>query len=91
MLYDIPSGPLSGGRSNRSDGLRMKSKALFMVLAFGLASCATTPENLFVPVAETAPGASKVDMLVATTRRAAGDPGELYSGERSDALSFAAQ
>jgi len=46
-------------------------------------------ETLFVPVAQTAPGASSVDMLVATTRRAAANPGELYSGERGDGLSFA--
>ena len=62
---------------------------LVLLLAFGLASCASTPENLFTPVAETAPGASRVDMLVATTRRAAADPAELYSGERGGALSFA--
>ena len=44
---------------------------------------------MFVPVAQTVPGASSVDLLVATTRRAAPDPGELYSGERAAALSFA--
>ena len=66
----------------------MMHKALLLVLAFGLASCAGTPENLFVPVSVTAPGASSVDMLVATTRHPAANPGELYSGERG-ALSFA--
>ena len=65
------------------------NRALALVVAFGLASCAGTPENLFVPVSATAPGASSVDMLVATTRRAAADPGEMYSGERGGALSFA--
>jgi esterase/lipase superfamily enzyme len=63
--------------------------ALLFVFAFGLASCASTPENLFTPVAQTAPGASSVDMLVATTRRTAADPAELYSGERGGQLSFA--
>jgi len=58
------------------------------LLASGLASCAGGPENLFVPVAATAPGASSVDMLVATTRRPSSDPGEMYSGERG-ALGFA--
>ena len=67
----------------------MKRKALCLVVAFALASCASAPEGLFVPVAETVPGASSVDLLVATTRRAAPDPGELYSGERAAALSFA--
>jgi esterase/lipase superfamily enzyme len=63
--------------------------AFLLVVAFGLASCASTPENLFAPVAQTVPGASRVDMLVATTRRAAADPAKLYSGERGGALSFA--
>ena len=67
----------------------MKRKALCLVVAFGLAACASAPEGLFVPVAQTVPGASSVNLLVATTRRAAADPGELYSGERAAALSFA--
>ena len=66
----------------------MWHKALLLLLAFGLASCAGTPENLFVPVVVNASGASSVDMLVATTRRPTANPGELYSGERG-ALSFA--
>jgi esterase/lipase superfamily enzyme len=67
----------------------MIRKGIVVAFAFGLASCASTPENLFVPVSVTAPGASSVDMLVATTRRSAENPGELYSGERGNALSFA--
>ena len=66
-----------------------RSKALCLVFALGLASCASTLENLFLPVSQTAPGASAVDMLVATTRRSAPNPGELYSGERGGALTFA--
>jgi esterase/lipase superfamily enzyme len=67
----------------------MTCKTLSLVLAFGLASCASTPESLFVPVSQTVSGAFAVDMLVATTRRSSEDPGELYSGERGDTLSFA--
>ncbi len=67
----------------------MECRALCLLFALGLASCASTPENLFVPVSETASGVSTVDMLVATTRRAAENPGELYSGERGNALTFA--
>jgi esterase/lipase superfamily enzyme len=77
------------GRYNRPKGLRMECKAFYLLLAFGLASCASTPENLFVPVSETVSGASTVDMLVATTRRSAENPGELYSGERGNDLTFA--
>jgi esterase/lipase superfamily enzyme len=64
-------------------------RALCLVFAFGLTSCANTPENLFLPVSQTAPGTSSVDMLVATTRRSVENPGELYSGERGNALTFA--
>jgi esterase/lipase superfamily enzyme len=64
-------------------------KAFLVVLAFGLASCATTPGNVFLPVATTSPDASSVDLLVATTRRPADAPGELYSGERGPSLTFA--
>jgi esterase/lipase superfamily enzyme len=67
----------------------MKRKSLCLVVAFGLASCASAPEYLFVPLAQTAPGASSVDLLVATTRRAAAEPDVLYTGERGAALSFA--
>ena len=41
-----------------------------------------------VPVSETAPGASKVDMLIATTRKQA-DPQELFSSGRGPAAAFA--
>jgi esterase/lipase superfamily enzyme len=40
-------------------------------------------------VPDTVPGASKVDMLVATTRLRATDPQEFYSGGRGPELSFA--
>jgi len=70
-------------------GVATVRRALCLVFAFGLTSCANTPENLFLPVSRTAPGVSAVDMLVATTRRSVENPGELYSGERGNALSFA--
>ena len=37
---------------------------------------------MLLPVAETSPSASKVDMLVATTLSPATQPGEMFSGER---------
>ena len=64
-------------------------RTLLLMFAFALASCGGTPEGLFVPVSATAPGASSVDLLVATTRRSATSPAELYSGERGEGLSFA--
>ena len=68
---------------------RIVSSAAAAFFALALASCAGAPEELFLPISTTVPGAASVDMLVATTRRAAANPGELYSGERGGALTFA--
>lgn len=53
-----------------------------------LSGCAGRPENVLQPVALTTNDTSRVDMLVATTRKPAADPGELYSGERGTAISL---
>ncbi len=47
-----------------------------------LAACAGRPEGVLIPTAKRAAGASKVDVLVATTRRSSETPGILFSGER---------
>ena len=47
-----------------------------------LAGCAGDVKGVLMPVASTVPGASKVTMLVATTRAADPDAGMLFSGER---------
>lgn len=47
-----------------------------------LAGCAGRPEGVLIPTQAQAAGASKVDVLVATTRRATDTPGVLFSGER---------
>jgi len=58
-------------------------------LALGLATaCASHHEGVLLPVSVSPPGASQVDMLVATTRRRSDQPGVLFNGERSDILSF---
>lgn len=58
-----------------------------LLMAFALASCAT-PEGMLRPVAASAPGASQIEMLVATTRaRSTSD--EMFSGARGPALDFA--
>ncbi|MFC0217242.1 alpha/beta hydrolase [Pseudochelatococcus lubricantis] len=54
-----------------------------------LASCAGNPRGVLGPVAETSPGATQVDMLVATTRGKSANRGELFSGERSPTPAFA--
>lgn len=53
-----------------------------LLLAGLLAGCAGDVKGVLGPVAETAPGASKVTMLVATTRAPDPDEGVLFSGER---------
>ncbi|MBX3539669.1 MAG: alpha/beta hydrolase [Chelatococcus sp.] len=57
-------------------------------LAVALAGCGS-PRGVLAPVAETVPGASKVSMIVATTRQAANDPGTMFTGERGTMASFA--
>jgi esterase/lipase superfamily enzyme len=52
-----------------------------------LAACATV-QGVLVPVAATVPDASRVDMLVATTRKRA-DPAEMFSGARGLTPGFA--
>jgi esterase/lipase superfamily enzyme len=54
-----------------------------------LAGCGGHAKGVMAPVALTTPvpGASTVDMLVATTREPSGDPATLFSGER-DANTF---
>ncbi|HEV2564081.1 MAG TPA: alpha/beta fold hydrolase, partial [Microvirga sp.] len=62
--------------------------AIAVALLLSLNACASLRGTL-VPVAESVPGASKVDMLVATTRMRATGPQEFFSGNRGPELSFA--
>jgi esterase/lipase superfamily enzyme len=55
-------------------------------LVSSLGACAG-PRGVMVPVSGTFPGTSKVDMLVATTRKRI-DPQELFSGDRGPAAVF---
>ncbi len=60
-----------------------------LVFAFLLAGCAGRPEGVLVPVGEIAsPGTTKVNLVVATTRRPSENPGELFSGERNELVSL---
>ncbi|WP_188611865.1 alpha/beta hydrolase [Chelatococcus reniformis] len=70
--------------------MRRSLVALLLAAALGLGGCAGRPKNVLIPVAATAPGTSEVTLLVATTRsdRNAA-PGEMFTGERGRATSFA--
>lgn len=69
------------GFAGMRSGLRI---ALVLSLSVSLAACGGK-KGYMAPIAATAPvpGASVVDMLVATTRTPSGDPNTLFSGERS--------
>jgi esterase/lipase superfamily enzyme len=55
-----------------------------------LTGCAGRPNGVLLPVAgaEQVAGTSRVDMLVATTRKSAVDRGVLFSGERGEAVTY---
>jgi esterase/lipase superfamily enzyme len=58
-------------------------------LVLALAGC-NRVQGVLIPVPAQAPGTSRVDMLVATTRSDVGaGPGEMFTGERGVRLSFA--
>ena len=59
------------------------------VAASLLAGCADHAHGVLVPVLADAPGTSRVNVLVATTRTADPSAGVLFNGGRADALAFA--
>ena len=59
-----------------------------MVIA-ALAGCGGHAKNVLVPVADSAPNATRVDMLVTTTRSRSTVKGEMFTGERAKVPSFA--
>jgi hypothetical protein len=69
---------------------RLRS-VLTVTLALVCCSCATRPlQGVLVPTVESASGASRVPILIATTRqRSSNDVGEMFSSERADATSYA--
>ncbi|WP_294538319.1 alpha/beta hydrolase [uncultured Rhodoblastus sp.] len=60
-----------------------------MALTLMLAACSGRSPGGLIPVKETVPGASTVDVLVATTRAPSELPGQVFTGERDDRLNFA--
>lgn len=53
-----------------------------------MTACASDREGALLPVSVAPPGASSVDMLVATTRQQSDQPGVLFDGERADSVSY---
>lgn len=69
--------------------IRRLSHVLLAALLSLLLGCASRPTNVLLPVADTSPSSSKVEMLVTTTRSRSSNPAEMYTGERGIAPSFA--
>src|SRR5271166_4337947 len=69
---------------------KIHASAAAGLFALALVGCAGRPTgNLVVVSAPPPAGASTVDMLVATTRAEATQPGVMFSGERAPGLAFA--
>lgn len=73
-----------GGSPVRRMALRLPLVVALVSLVSGCAGL----RGVMVPVDGTVAGASKVDMLVATTRKQV-DPAEMFSGDRGSTLAFA--
>ncbi|MBB4196450.1 esterase [Rhodoblastus sphagnicola] len=59
------------------------------LMCLTLAGCAGRLDGGLLPVSGTVPGASQVNVLVATTRRPAPEPEKMFSGERDNNYNFA--
>ncbi|HEV2896342.1 MAG TPA: alpha/beta hydrolase [Pseudaminobacter sp.] len=62
--------------------------SILVTLCLVANGCATRAENVLQPHAVAASGATRVNLLVATTRKPSKDAGRLYSGERGTAISL---
>ncbi len=71
---------------------RVVSAAAVGVLLMACGGCATRPsQGYLVPVADSVEGSSRVSVLAVTNRRPSTDnPGEMFNGERANAVSYAA-
>jgi esterase/lipase superfamily enzyme len=78
-------------RDQKSVALQFVARTILVcVLTLALTSCSSRVPGALTPVAISAAGATRIDMLVATTRRQNLEkPFELFSGERGEKLSFA--
>jgi len=68
--------------------VRPRARGCAVSLVLFLSGCVSAPEGVLSPVAQTAPDATEVSIMVATTRSPSDNPGLLYSGERGDAIDF---
>jgi esterase/lipase superfamily enzyme len=69
--------------------MRSRWLALGVIPALFLGGCGDKNRNVLTPIAQPAPGTGRVDMLVVTTRAPTEEPGQMFSGERGQRLSYA--
>lgn len=86
--------PFFALRARRREAARVSIpqalRTVYVVALFvALAACGGRPKGVLTPVEDTSASASEVNMLVATTRSRSDVPGEMFSGERARAPSFA--
>ncbi len=79
----------TSGRTCDAPPERFRTGAIVAMLVFVLTACGGHPKGVLTPVADTSPGSSRVNMLITTTRGYSPNPGEMYSGERALAATFA--
>jgi esterase/lipase superfamily enzyme len=83
----------SSGRFARATSFSFAGRIHGILLASALSivlfGCAGRPKDVLLPVADTSPSSSRVEMLVATTRGRSANPGEMFTGERGLAPVFA--
>jgi esterase/lipase superfamily enzyme len=69
--------------------VKIPSYFFAFTLVLALAACAGRPTGNLIAVSVPAPGTSTVQMLVATTRASASEPGVMFNGERAHGLAYA--
>ncbi len=90
--FEQVAGPRGDGTRRPADVAtcrrRRRMILLTPVVVSLLAGCAPPREGVLFPLRAATSDATRVDMLVATTRKPTEDPGRLYSGDRGDEISI---
>ncbi len=94
MAISRPSFPgrLQAARPGRIAPKHHKSSrrtpAFLLIACLLIPGCANRVQDVLQPLAAAPPGTSRVEMLVATTRKPSENPGKLYTGDRGTAISL---
>ncbi|OCP35175.1 esterase [Ensifer sp. LC163] len=82
------SNSYTGDARVASYSCRLRRMILCLTLVT-VSGCGGHPKGVLTPVADTSPDARRVEMLIATTRGRSEMPGEMFTGERARAPTFA--